>query len=225
MAAPLPFSRPMTIRRLIPWVLLGILALATLGAITLGLANRTSPSSSVAFLRTRDLHPGKWSSISVSLGTHTLKCADNSYLITDPGSTGRLSAWAGPGSTSFVERYVPSDDPDGTYRSLIGPDDACANVSATVDGRPIRIRRVISTPLVSEYLLSGTADAVGGGSVVAKEYLAFAEAKKGVLVLAVTRPATSTTNAARLAPALIQEAILDAIPADMSDAIQVFGRS
>jgi hypothetical protein len=208
--------------------------LATVGAITLGVANHTAPpsSSSVAFLKTGDLLPGKWKSISLSLGTHTLRCADNSYLIADPGSAGRISAWAGPGSTSFVESYVPSDDPTGTYRSLIGPDDACASVtSATVDNRPVRIRRIISTPLVSEYLLSGTANAVGGGSVAATEYLAFAEAKQGVLTLVVTRPARSTSNAARLAPALIQlapaliqEAIVKAAPADMSDAIQVVAR-
>lgn len=228
MGPSLRFPDRMVIRRLIPWALLGLLALATVGAITLGVANHTVPpsSSSVAFLKTDDLLPGKWNSISPSLGTHTLRCADNSYLIADPGSAGHLSAWVGPGSTSFVESYIPSDDPAGTYRNLIGPDDACASAtSATVDNRSVRIHRVISTPLVSEYLISGTANAVGGGSVTATEYLAFAEASKGVLTLGVTQPTASTTNAARLAPALIQEAILTAIPADMSDAIQVGGHS
>ena len=66
---------------------------------------------------------------------------------------------------------------------------------------------------------------IGGGTVAATEYLAFAEMKEGDLVLAVTRPTASTSNAVRLSPALIQEAILNAAPADMSDAIQVGGRS
>lgn len=155
-------------------------------------------------------------------GTHTLKCADNSYAVGVPDSAGRLSAWVGPDSTTFVESYVPSVDQVGTYRSLIAPEAACATAaSATVDSRSVRIRRLISTPLVSEYLLSGTAHALGGGSVAATEFLAFAETKKGVLVLAATRPTASTSNAARLSPALIQEAILKAAPADISDAIQI----
>jgi hypothetical protein len=128
----------------------------------------------------------------------------------------------GPEGTTFVESYVPSDDVVGTYGGLVGPEDICASSrSATVDNRTVRIRRVISSPLVSEYLLSGTARALGGGSVAATEYLAFAETENGVLVLVVTRPTASTSNAVQLSPALIQTAILNAAPADMSDAVQV----